>query len=135
MIGYILAGILALIFIFNSHSITQSFCGGNYVIFSGPTALYQFFGAYYFAFLIFAIWESLEMMRKNENQFVRKVLQWFVIGYFSFMAPMGIVYAFYAPARSAVASIMCGFAVLLAIIVAFRIVPEYYRYVYEENES
>jgi hypothetical protein len=132
--GYILAAVLALVFIFDPHSITESFCGGNYVIFSGPTALYQFFGVYYFAFLIFAIWELLETMRKNKNQFIRRVLQWFVVGYISFMAPMGIVYAFYAPARSAVTSIMCGFAVILAFIVAFQIVPEYYRYIYRENK-
>ena len=50
-----------------------------------------------------------------------------VIGYLSFMLPMGIAYAFYEPARVAVASIMCGFALSLAFILALRIVPEYYK--------
>ena len=40
---------------------------------------------------------------------------------------MGIVYAFYEPARMAVASIMCGFALALAFILALRVVPEYYK--------
>jgi hypothetical protein len=44
------------------------------------------------------------------------------------MLPMGIVYALYEQARMAVASIMCGFAVGLAIILAWRIVPAYYQH-------
>ena len=45
-----------------------------------------------------------------------------------------VVYAFYAPARVAVASVMCGFAVFLAFIIAFQIVPKYYDYAYGKRE-
>lgn len=128
MLGYALAIILALIFAFIPQSITGSFCGGNYVIFDGPAGLYRFYGAYYSAFLIFEIWELLGAMHKHKNGAIQWVLQWFIIGYLSFMVPMGVVYAVYAPARTAVASIMCGFAVILALIIAFQIVPKYYNY-------
>lgn len=130
VVGCAIAAALALVFLFVPQSITGSLCGGNYVVFSGPTALYEFYGAYYFTFLIFAVWESVEAMRENKNGVIQRILRWFVIGYLSFMAPMGIVYALYAPARIAVTSIMCGFAVILAFIVAFQIVPKYYKHLY-----
>jgi sulfite exporter TauE/SafE len=106
----------------------SSFCGGNYVIFSGSRELFQFFSGYYFSFLVLGIWESLEALNVVRSKWLQRTLQWVVIGYLSFMLPMAIVYAIYAPARVAVASIMCGFALILAFILAFEIVPKYYRY-------
>jgi len=135
VVGCVIAAGLALVFLLIPQSITGSLCGGNYVVFSGPTALYEFYGAYYFTFLVFAIWELLEAMRENKNGIIRRILRWFVIGYLSFMAPMGIVYALYAPARVAVTSIMCGFAVILAFIVAFQIVPKYYKHLAVQDKE
>jgi hypothetical protein len=129
-IGYGIAAALALIFVFVPQSITGAYCGGNYIIFSCPAALYEFFGMYYFVFLIFGIWEAVLIMKETPRKMVHRILQWFIMGYLSFMLPMGLVYAFYAPARVAVTSIMCGFAVILAFIVAFQIVPKYYRYIH-----
>ena len=131
-IGYAIAIVISLVFFFVPQSVTGAYCGGNYIIFSGSAAIYEFFAAYYFVFLIFGIWEALEVMRETGKKMVHRILQWFIVGYLSFMLPMGIVYAFYAPARVAVTSIMCGFAVILAFIVAFLIVPKYYKYVYRE---
>jgi len=134
-IGYGIAAALALVFLFVPQSVAGAYCGGNYIIFSGPAALYEFFGMYYFVFLIFGIWEALEVMRETTKKTVHRLLQWFIVGYLSFMLPMGIVYAFYAPARVAVTSIMCGFAVILAFIVAFLIVPKYYGYIYPARHT
>ncbi len=134
-IGYGMAIALALVFLFVPQSVTGAYCGGNYIIFSGPAALYEFFGMYYFVLLIFGIWEALEIMRETGKRTVHRLLQWFIAGYLSFMLPMGIVYAFYAPARVAVTSIMCGFAVILAFIVAFLIVPKYYKHIYRSRDD
>lgn len=132
-IGYGIAIILALIFLFVPQSITGAYCGGNYIIFSGPAALYELFGMYYLVYLIVGIWEALEIMRETPKKMVHRILHWFIFGYLSFMLPVGIIYAFYAPARVAVTSIMCGFAVILALIVTFLIVPKYYKYIYPKN--
>ena len=132
-IGYGIAILLALTFLFVPQSITGAYCGGNYIIFSGPAALYEFFGIYYLVYLVVGIWEALDIMRETPKKMIHRVLHWFIIGYLSFMLPMGIVYAFYAPARVAVTSIMCGFAVILALIVTFLIVPNYYKYIYPKE--
>jgi len=58
---------------------------------------------------------------------MKNVLQWLIIGYLSFMAPMGAVYILFPVTRNAVASIMCGFALCLAVILALKIMPAYDR--------
>jgi hypothetical protein len=127
-LGYVVVTMFLLYFLFVPKETISSLCGGNYIIFSGPQALYQFYAAYYFGFLIFGIWESIEALNKVSHRALQAVLKWFVVGYLSFMLPMGLAYAIYPPARYAVASIMCGFAVTFAIILAFQIVPKYYKY-------
>ncbi len=133
--GYIITGVFLLFFVFLPTSVTGAFCGGNYIVFSGPALLYQFYGLYYFIFLLFAILESLKTIQTSKNKMLDRLLRWCIIGYLSFMLPMGIAYTIYAPARTAVASIMCGFAVILAFILAFKIVPKYYEYIDEGNKK
>ena len=127
-LGYVVVTMFILYFLFVPKETISSLCAGNYVIFSGPQALYQFYAAYYFGFLIFGIWESIETLNSGTHKALQAVLKWIVIGYLSFMLPMGVAYAIYPPARYAVASIMCGFAVTFALILAFQIVPKYYKY-------
>lgn len=128
VVGSIIAAILVLCFIFISKDTVSSFCGGNYVIFTGPSSLYEFFGAYYFVFLILSIWEALIAQRETSSKIFKSILRWVVIGYLSFILPLALVYIFYSPARVAVTSIMCGFAVIFAFILTFEIVPKFYEY-------
>jgi hypothetical protein len=75
------------------------------------------------------MWEALYAHHTTiRSKRFRSVLSWMVIGYFSFLLPLVIVYVILAPARAAVASIMCGFAVIFAFILAFEIVPKFYHY-------
>ena len=127
-LGYVVVAIFLAFFLLAPKETISSLCGGNYVIFSGPDALYQFYAAYYFGFLMLGIWESVEALNRTSRLIFHSVLKWIVVGYLSFMLPMGIAYAIYPPARSAVASIMCGFAVTFALILTFQIVPKYYKY-------
>lgn len=126
--GYGIGLASAVFIIVAPQNVIHSACGGNYVIFSGPEELFRFYAAYYFGSLLLGIWESIEAEHASRSERVREVLKWLVIGYLSFMLPMGITYAVYAPARQAVASIMCGFAVILAFILTFRITPQYYQH-------
>jgi len=126
-LGYGAAAVSVALILVAPPDLISPFCAGNYVTFGGPEVLYRFYAAYYFGFLLIGIWESIEALNLSRSKRVHRILRWMVIGYLSFMLPMGIVYAFYEPARMAVASIMCGFALGLAFILALRIVPEYYK--------
>lgn len=122
-LGYMIALLYMMYFALAPNSVDGAYCGGNYIIFHSPESVYSFYGFYYFGFLLFGIWEAWEGIKANKE--ARKILSWFIAGYVSFMAPMGIVYIFSEQARGAVESIMCGFAIILAFIIAFRIVPLY----------
>lgn len=126
-LGYGAAALSVLVILVAPADLIDPVCAGNYITFGGPEVVYRFYAAYYLGFLLIGIWESIEALGATKSKRIHRILRWLVIGYLSFMLPMGIVYAFYEPARMAVTSIMCGFALSLAFILTFRIVPEYYR--------
>ena len=127
-IGYASAAAFIVYFILVPKSISSASCSGNYVLFSGPTEFYRLYGLYYWGFLLLGIWESIEKIESlNRLSKLRSLLQWLIIGYLSFMAPMSAAYLLFPQTRSAVASIMCGFAVTMAFLYALKIVPAYER--------
>lgn len=128
-LGYILSFGFITYFLLVPKAIESASCGGNYVIFSGPQSLFKFYGFYYFGFLLLAMWESFQRIKEDKkNDILRKVLFWFIVGYLSFILPLTLVYVFIASTRAAVASVMCGFAVIFAIILALKIVPLYQKW-------
>ncbi len=127
-LGYILVIAYIVYFVFVPRAINRATCGGNYVIFHASFPAYWFFGLYYFIFLLLGIWESLEgIFAARQRAKITKVLTWFVIGYSTFMVPMFIIYVISENTRNAIASIMCGFAIIFAFIIALKIVPDYHR--------
>jgi hypothetical protein len=125
-LGYVTCAAFILYFIFVPKSITGAICGGNYVVFNTSNDLYRLYGFYYVGFLLLGIWESIEKVSSlKRHTRSKRALQWLIVGYLSFMAPMGAVYVFFPTARNGVASIMCGFAIALALILAFKVVPAY----------
>jgi hypothetical protein len=127
-LGYVTAAGFAIYFILVPKSVTGAICGGNYVIFNGSNDFYRLYGFYYWGFLVLGIWESIEKIESLKRQTCTKnLLQWWIVAYLSFMAPMGAAYMFFPETRNAVASIMCGFAIALAFILALKIVPAYDR--------
>ena len=127
-LGYLTAAGFVAYFIFVPKSITGAICGGNYIIFNTSNDLYRLYGFYYLGFLLLGIWESIEKIESFKRQTAgKRALQWLIVGYLSFMGPMGVAYVFFPPARNAVASIMCGFALTLAFVLALKVVPLYNR--------
>lgn len=123
-LGYIAMIVFIVTFVFVPNSISNYYCGGNYIIFRNQDALSFPYGLYYFGFLLLGVWEAIEYLREKNKS---KALEWIVAGYASFMVPMGVVYAVSPATRAAVPSIMCGFAVVLALILTLKVIPEYYK--------
>lgn len=127
-LGYASAAAFVVYFLFVPKSITGAICGGNYVIFNTSTDLYRLYGFYYLGFLLLGIWESVEKIASlRRRTAAKRALQWLIVGYVSFMGPMGLAYILFPGTRNAAASIMCGFALTLAFLLAFKIVPTYNR--------
>jgi len=125
--GYALVLAFMAIFIFSPKAITSAVCGGNYIIFETTQQLSWIYGVYYFGFLLLGVWEVVEKLFDIRKRGVdrKKIapLWWMLIGYASFLVPMGVVYAISREARSATTSIMCGFALILAFIMVFKVMP------------
>ncbi len=124
--GYLCAAIYIAFFVFTDTIVQGSYCTGNYVIIqTQPVA----FGPYYFAFLFLAIIEAIHALRSKIVTIPshRNALRWMVIGYLSFIVPMAVISAVSPPIRNSVPSILCGFAILLAVVLASRVLPMYHR--------
>lgn len=125
-IVFFLAIAFVSVFILYPKSINDLSCGGNYVIFDIDSKIHSLYGYYYFGFLLLGIYEASKgIMNKVMSDNIKKSLKWFIIGYLSFILPLTLVYIFMPITRVAIASIMCGFAVIFASILTFKIVPLY----------
>jgi len=135
-LGYVLAILYLIYFIFVPKSIAGAICGGNYIIFDAPQMIYRLYGFYYFGFLILGIWSALEGIILEERPTREKsILEWFIAGYASFMVPMALVYIVFPVTRQAITSIMCGFAIIFAFILAFKITPKYHAIHKEKSKK
>lgn len=103
-------------------------CTGNYVIFQlGPT-LGGLYGLYYYAWLFIGIaiggyWAN-QLMRKGKR-FRNQVLslRGMIIGYLVFLVPVATAMTVKPETRRGIPSIMCGFAVIFALIITLYILP------------
>jgi hypothetical protein len=122
-IGYI--SMIAFIVYFIVYPLTNQgvVCGGNYVIFGGSANTAAAYGIYYLIFILLGIGEIVVHKTKE----TKDVSYWILIGYLSFMLPSFIVYVMSPATRQAVPSIMCGFAIFFALILALKAVPAYYK--------
>lgn len=100
-------------------------CTGNYVIFQIGRTASIIYGIYYYAWLAVSITLGLYWLSRLQpsEKTKRQVLQGLIVGYFAFLVPVAITYSVAPSTRGAIPSIMCGFAVLLAIILGFHILP------------
>jgi hypothetical protein len=104
-------------------------CTGNYVIFQmGPlgTALYS---AYYYGLLLTGItlgvkWAN-QLKAKGKKYFDQlQTVRALIIGYLVFLVPTALAYSIKPADRKAIPSIMCGFAVIYALILTLYILPK-----------
>ena len=99
-------------------------CTGNYVIFQLGDNPSLFYGAYYYGWLAVTIGLALRWRMSKIISAVRKnALKWMLIGYGVFLIPTAIANTVKVESRDGVPSVMCGFAILYAIILTVKVVP------------
>lgn len=125
-VAYIAAAIWSLLFVFGG-IINSAYCGGNYVIFSIPNPEETFYYIYYDATMIASIGLALSYRAKAKSKNIKAALLSLVVGYLSFIVPsilFGMLDGHSGGADSNLPSVMCGFAVLLALILTFSVAPK-----------
>jgi len=116
------AAILVTIFGLLPSSLYLAVCGGNYVIFKIHEGLGTVYGFYYIGFLLAGLALAASYMKKaKKDQY--QALTWMMLGYLMFLIPTGIVNMLDPKTIYGVPSIMCGFAVLYALTLAFAVLP------------
>jgi hypothetical protein len=104
-------------------------CTGNYVIFQIGKWPALAYGAYYYGWIAAVIVLGVRWMRnlrKGADAVRRKLgIQALLIGYFIFLIPTAVANTVKPETRRGIPSVMCGFAVLFAIILTLYIVPKF----------
>ena len=114
----------AVFFGFAPSAVNNSICTGNYVIFILSEAATAVYSSYYFGLLLITLAIVFVLAGKQKSKVRRNSLHWLGIGTLSFLVPTGIVYWVVPSSELAIPSVMCGFAIIYAIILAFIIAPQ-----------
>jgi hypothetical protein len=120
--AYAMGITLALIFGLNDGAFSSHACGGNYAVFQLADSLGGIFFGYYYFWLLAGISMCL-YYSVSATKRIREALTLQTFGYLSFILPTGIVNALHPSTINGIPSIMCGFAVIYALILAFGIAP------------
>jgi len=97
-------------------------CYPNYAVFYTNHEVSQFYSAYYYGWLMAGIY--LAWHWGNERPSIRKTLRSMMLGYMVFLVPTTVFNIIDPTTLKGIPSIMCGFAVLLSIVIVFMVLPD-----------
>lgn len=127
VMGYLSGLAFASVFLFAGHGMGAQQCLGNYVIFSiASWAVIPYF-IYYYGWLLVTVGLCIKfgMAAKRHNQ--KAALYTLAAGYAAFIVPTTAVNIIDPSTTAGIPSIMCGFAVILAVVLTGFVIPRYYR--------
>lgn len=130
--GYAFAVAYGATFVIWPGAVKDGVCHGNYVILDVQGgALGLIYELYYAAFMLLAVLELVLRLTKRKSAigfgFSRRLIWLTLIGYMSFILPMAAADLLSPTLREATPSVMCGFAVGFALLLALWIAPLYAR--------
>lgn len=121
--AYASAVLLSVVFLFSTEGVTSSACLGNYVIFEIARWVVWPFAFYYYGWLLLTIWTGWRFAAKLPKR--RKLaLYTLSFGYLTFIVPTTFVNIVDPSTIAGIPSIMCGFAVILALLLVGVVLPE-----------
>jgi hypothetical protein len=124
--GYASGLIFAFIFLFVGQGMGAQECLGNYVIFSiAEWAVIPYF-IYYYGWLLVTVGLCIKLGSMAKKRSRRVALYALAAGYASFIVPTTAANIIDPSTIAGIPSIMCGFAVILAVILTGLVIPRYY---------
>lgn len=123
-----MAGFIAFFLTYNTAFIGHQ-CTGNYVIFQIGYKMGGLYGLYYYGLLATALvlgWRWAQQLQEKHGDKVRRQIESvkaMMVGYLVFLVPTALANTVKPETRAGIPSIMCGFAVLFALILALYIAP------------
>jgi len=121
------AAVFIVIFLFAAQGISTQECLGNYVIFTlAPWTVWPY-AAFYYGWLFVSGGYAWFASRTMKSLWQRRALYALIVGALTFLIPTAIVNLLDPMTVAGIPSIMCGFAVLFAIILVGLVLPWYHR--------
>jgi hypothetical protein len=120
---YSIAAVFATYFLTVGHGLTSSVCTGNYVIFEVNPNINTLYMLYYYGLELFALYMAWSLAQQTKQKKQRRALYGLTIGYLCLLMPTTTVNIIAPETVRGIPSIMCGFAVLLAIVIAVVVLP------------
>jgi len=125
-LAYVSAAVFSGIFLFVGPGLTSQQCLGNYVIFDmAPWAIWPY-TIYYYGWLCVTVGYAVKTASQQKQVAIRKALYVLAVGYLTFILPTTAVNIIDPSTLAGIPSIMCGFAVVLALLLTIGTVPLYY---------
>ncbi len=118
--AYLNGAAFIVFFLFIGYALTGNTCLGNYVIFQVAPDAAWLYGLYYYGWLLAGIW----LCAKLQTPKTKAALWGLAIGYLVFIVPTTLANLVDPETIKGIPSIMCGFAVLFALSLAFWILPK-----------
>ena len=125
--GYSAAAVFSGFFLFASNGIAAEACMGNYVIFAQAPGTSIYFAMYYYGMLMLTVAYALLTSNTLQHKHQVRALRALAVGYLAFMIPTTTANLVDPNTIQGIPSIMCGFAVLLAVMLAGKVLPEYHK--------
>lgn len=106
-------------------AISGQTCYANYVVFSGANVFASWvYAIYYYGWLLVGVALAFALAKHESRRHIKSALSWLGLGYLSFLIPTTLVNIVDPSTISGIPSIMCGFAVILAVFLTIRVVPD-----------
>lgn len=121
--SYGIAAVFVGFFLIATNAIEHKVCGGNYIIFNMIQSVDWIYATYYYGLLLVGVTYCLVHASKVKKNTTKKALQGFAAGYVLFLLPTTTLNLIDPTTTRAIPSIMCGFAVVLAFVIVFWVLP------------
>lgn len=128
MVAYLTMLAFAGFFLLASTAFSGHKCTGNYVIFQFSPNVTALYSIYYFGWIMAGIGLGIrwaDELRAKGKKAAKKLqtVRGLIIGYLMFLVPTALAMTVNPAVRRGIPSVLCGFAVLLALVLAFYVLP------------
>jgi hypothetical protein len=113
----------SLYFIFAPNVFDGYVCTGNYVIFQIGDTETLLYSTYYFGLILVSMMKGILYIKDNKRSENKSAIKWFLAGYIFFILPTSIMILFNPDSSKALPSVLCGFAISMAITLAVKVAP------------
>jgi hypothetical protein len=125
--AYGLAAAFGVIFLFVGHGMQSQECLGNYVIFKIAHWATIPYALYYYGLLLLTVGYAFNAAKSMKSEMKASALKFLAIGYLAFIVPTTAANLIDPTTLAGIPSIMCGFAVILALVLVLGVLPKYYQ--------